>query len=69
MRSLISGLIGVPAVILLAAGLGIMVVTVVGWVQRQGSGQIRWAHFFLGVGFCGSGVVLLILDMQVFGVG
>jgi hypothetical protein len=69
MRELLSSLIGVPAAILLAAGLGIVGVTLVSRVRRApGRRPIRWAHLVLGVGLCGAGILLLELDVSVLGV-
>lgn len=68
-REVLSSLIGVPAAILLAAGLGIVGVTLVSRVRRSaGRPPIRWAHLALGVGFCGAGMLLLELQVSVFGV-
>lgn len=69
MRELLSSLIGVPAAILLAAGLGIVAVTLISRVRRgAGRPPIRWAHLALGVGLCGAGILLLELQLSVFGV-
>jgi len=68
-RELLSSLIGVPAAILLAAGLGIVAVTLLSRVRRAaGRPPIRWAHLVLGVGLCGAGVLLLQLDVSLVGV-
>jgi len=68
-RELLSSLIGVPAAILLAAGLGIVAVTLLSRVRRAaGRRPIRWAHLVLGVGLCGAGILLLQLDVSVVGV-
>jgi hypothetical protein len=69
MHELLSSLIGVPAVILLAAGLGIVAVTVLSRVRaRPGRQPIRWAHLVFGVGLTGAGALLLQLDVAVVGV-
>lgn len=69
MRDVLSSLIGVPAAILLAAGMGIVGVTLVSRLRRAaGRRPIRWAHLFLGVGFFGAGILLLQLDISVVGV-
>ncbi|HXA27246.1 MAG TPA: hypothetical protein VN193_00720 [Candidatus Angelobacter sp.] len=69
MHELLSSLIGVPAVILLAAGLGIVAVTVLSRVRvRPGRPPIRWAHLVFGVGLTGAGALLLQLDVAVVGV-
>lgn len=65
MRDLVSSLIGVPATILLAGGLGIVAVTLVSRL-RTGSGRapIRWAHLVFGVGLAAAGLLLLRLDVS-----
>lgn len=70
MRTLLGSLLGVPAAILLAAGLGIVAVTLVS--QLRGGGRrerpIRWAHLVLGLGITGAGVLLLYTDVALIGV-
>jgi len=69
MHDLLSSLLGVPAVILLAAGLGIVVVTLVSRLRAQpGKRPIRWAHLVFGVGLTGAGTLLLQLDVALIGV-
>jgi hypothetical protein len=69
MHELLSSLIGVPAVILLAAGLGIVMVTIISRVRaRPGRHPIRWAHLVFGVGLTGAGTLLLQLDIALIGV-
>lgn len=69
MHDLLGSLLGVPAAILVAGGLGIIAVTLVSRVRRGvGRGPIRWAHLVLGVGLTGAGVLLLQLDIAVVGV-
>ena len=69
-RSLLSSLIGVPAAILLAAGLGIVVVTLISRLRGGGrrAQPIRWAHLVLGLGITGAGVLLLYTDVALIGV-
>jgi hypothetical protein len=69
-RSLLSSLIGVPAAILLAAGLGIVVVTLISRLRGGGrrARPIRWAHLVLGLGIAGAGVLLLYTDVALIGV-
>ena len=70
MHELLSSLIGVPAAILLAAGMGIVGVTLLSRVRRAaGRTPIRWAHLVLGLGLCGAGILLLQLDISVVGLG
>ena len=69
MHDLLSSLIGVPAVILLSGGLGIVVVTLLSRLRRRpGKAPIRWAHLVFGVGLTGAGTLLLQLDIAVVGV-
>ncbi|HZS13050.1 MAG TPA: hypothetical protein VFC09_00495 [Candidatus Dormibacteraeota bacterium] len=69
MHDLLSSLIGVPAVILLAGGLGIVAVTLLSRVRRrQDREPIRWAHLVFGVGLTGAGTLLLQLDVALIGV-
>jgi len=69
MHDLLSSLIGVPAVILLAGGLGIVFVTLLSRLRRRpGQAPIRWAHLVFGVGLTGAGTLLLQLDLAVVGV-
>ena len=56
------------AAILIAAGMGIVGVTLLSRLRRAaGRRPIRWAHLALGVGFFGAGVLLLQLDVSVVG--
>lgn len=66
MRDILSSLIGIPGTILVAAGLGLVGVTVVSRVL-PGRTSIRWAHLMLGVGFLGCGVALVGLDVSILG--
>lgn len=69
MHDLLSSLIGVPAVILLAGGLGIVGVTLLSRLRLRPDRQpIRWAHLVFGVGLTGAGTLLLQLDIAVVGV-
>jgi hypothetical protein len=68
MHELLSSLLGVPAVILLAAGLGIVAVTLLSRLRARPDRQpIRWAHLVFGVGLTGAGTLLLQLDIAVVG--
>lgn len=59
-RDLLASLIGVPAALLVAAGLGIIGVTIVSRLRSlRGGRPIRWAHLLLGVALGGFGVLLL----------
>ena len=69
MHDLLSSLIGVPAVILLSGGLGIVAVTLLSRLRASpGRKPIRWAHLVFGVGLTGAGTLLLQLDIAVIGV-
>ncbi|HEV7677307.1 MAG TPA: hypothetical protein VGQ42_01920 [Candidatus Dormibacteraeota bacterium] len=69
MHELLSSLLGVPAVILLAAGMGIVAVTLVSRVRARADRRpIRWAHLVFGVGLTGAGTLLLQLDISLVGV-
>jgi len=69
MHDLLSSLIGVPAVILLSGGLGIVAVTLLSRLRvSPGRKPIRWAHLVFGVGLTGAGTLLLQLDIAVIGV-
>lgn len=70
MRGVISSLLGVPAVMLIAGGLGIVVVTVVSRIRartRPDRRPIRWAHLVLGVGLTAAGLLLLEAGIAVGG--
>lgn len=68
MHDLLSSLIGVPAVLLLSGGLGIVFVTLLSRMRRSpGKPPIRWAHLVFGVGLTGAGTLLLQLDIAVVG--
>lgn len=69
MSDLLGSLLGVPAVILLSGGLGIIAVTLISRLRRRAGRQpIRWAHLVFGVGLTGAGVLLLQLDVALVGV-
>ena len=69
MHDLLSSLLGVPAVILLSGGLGIVAVTLLSRVRtRPGRAPIRWAPLVFGVGLTGAGTLLLQLDIVLLGV-
>ena len=68
MRDLVSSLLGVPATILIAAGLGLAGVTVVSRVRRRRDPPIRWVHLALGVSLLLVGGLVLALDVALVGV-
>ncbi|HYA01077.1 MAG TPA: hypothetical protein VEK76_12135 [Candidatus Binatia bacterium] len=65
MRDLISAFLGVPATILLAAGLGLAGVTLVSRVRGRRQPPLRWRHLLLGIGALAAGVALMALDLAV----
>jgi hypothetical protein len=67
-RDLLSGLIGVPATILIAAGLGLAGVTIVSRARRRRDPPIRWVHLALGMALFVAGGLVLLLDVAVVGV-
>ena len=70
MQSVLAALIGVPATMLVAGGLGLVGVTL--WsrlVTRRGREPIRWAHLVLGVVMFGAGALLIEMEILLFGAG
>jgi hypothetical protein len=70
MQSVLGALIGVPATMLVAGGLGLVGVTL--WsrlVTRRGREPIRWAHLALGAVMFGAGALLIELEILLFGAG
>jgi hypothetical protein len=67
-RDLVSSLLGVPATILIAAGLGLAGVTVVSRLRRRREPPIRWVHLALGVAIFAAGGLVMVLDVAVVGV-
>ena len=68
MRDLLSSLLGVPATILIAAGLGLAGVTLVSRVRRRREPPIRWVHLALGVAILVAGGLVMVVDVAVVGV-
>lgn len=69
-RGVLGALIGVPATILVAGGLGLIGVTLFSrLVSRSGREPIRWAHLALGVFLLVVGAGLLDLEVVLFGAG
>jgi hypothetical protein len=69
-QSALGALIGVPATMLVAGGLGVVGVTL--WsrlVSRRGREPIRWAHLGLGVVMFAAGALLVELEILLFGAG
>jgi hypothetical protein len=67
-RDLLSSLLGVPATILIAAGLGLAGVTVVSRARRRREPPIRWVHLALGVAIFAAGGLVMLVDVAVVGV-
>jgi hypothetical protein len=67
-RELLGGLLGVPATILIAAGLGLAGVTVVSRARRHRDPPIRWRHLALGLALFIAGGLVTFLDVAVVGV-
>lgn len=68
MRELLSSLIGVPATILIAAGLGLAGVTLTSRARRRRNPPIRWIHLVLGMALFAAGGLLMLLDVAAVGV-
>ncbi|MGA8014592.1 MAG: hypothetical protein WCB85_01590 [Candidatus Dormiibacterota bacterium] len=65
MRDLLSALLGVPATVLVAAGIGLVGVTLVSRARRRRQPPIRWRHLGAGVGVLAVGVALMALDLMI----
>ncbi|HEY8755783.1 MAG TPA: hypothetical protein VIN65_05455 [Candidatus Dormibacteraeota bacterium] len=68
MREVLGGLLGVPATILVAAGLGLAGLTVVSRARRRREPPIRWRHLVLGLALFVAGGLVMWLDVAVVGV-
>jgi hypothetical protein len=67
-RDVLGGLLGVPATILIAAGLGLAGLTVVSRARRRRDPPIRWRHLALGLALFIAGGLVMLLDVAVVGV-
>lgn len=67
MRDLLSSLVGVPATILIAAGLGLAGVTVVSRIRRRRDPPIRWMHMLLGLALLVVGALLMTVEVSLVG--
>lgn len=67
MQELLSGLLGVPATILIAAGLGLAGVTIVSRARRRRDPPIRWVHLALGIVLFVAGGLVMLLEVAVVG--
>ncbi len=70
MRDVLGALIGVPATVLVAGGLGLIGVTLFSrLVTRRGREPIRWAHLGLGLVMLVAGSLLVLLEIVLVGAG
>lgn len=68
MKSVLGALIGVPATMLVAGGLGLIGVTIFSRIaRREGRAPIRWAHLGLGVVMLVAGALLVDLEILLVG--
>jgi hypothetical protein len=68
MQGVLGALLGVPATILVAGGLGLIGVTIYSrLVRRKGKEPIRWAHLALGTFLFAMGVGLLWIELVAVG--
>jgi hypothetical protein len=67
-RDLLGGLVGVPATILIAAGLGLAGLTIISRARRRREPPIRWAHLVLGLLLFVAGGLVMLFDVAVVGV-
>jgi drug/metabolite transporter (DMT)-like permease len=67
-RDVLGGLLGVPATILIAAGLGLAGVTVISRARRRREPPIRWVHLALGLVLLVAGLLVMFFDVAVVGV-
>ena len=68
MQGVLGALIGVPATIMVAGGLGLIGVTIYSrLVRRKGKEPIQWAHLGLGAVLFAAGVGLVWLEVVTVG--
>jgi hypothetical protein len=68
-RDVLGALLGVPATILVAGGLGLVGVTIYSRIFQTRREPIRWAHLGLGFVLFALGVLLVGLEILLFGAG
>jgi hypothetical protein len=68
-RDVLGALLGVPATILVAGGLGLVGVTIYSRIFQSRREPIRWAHLGLGFVLFAVGVLLVGLEILLFGAG
>jgi hypothetical protein len=66
MREVLGAVIGVPATVLIAGGLGIIGVTLYSRVRRRRE-PIRWVHLGIGVVLFAAGAGLMSVEVLVVG--
>jgi hypothetical protein len=71
MNGVLGAVIGVPATMLVAGGLGIVGLTIYTRVigTRRGKRPVHWGHVALGMVMFGVGVLLLWLEVVTVGAG
>lgn len=69
MNGVLGALIGVPATILVAGGLGLIGVTLYSRLFQTRREPIRWAHLALGAVMLVAGALLIELEIVLFGAG
>lgn len=69
MRGVLGALIGVPATMLVAGGLGLVGVTLFSRLLNMRREPIRWSHLGLGVVMLVFGALLVELEIVLFGAG
>ena len=67
MHDVLSSLLGVPATVLIAAGLGLAGVTVMSRARRRRQPPMRWRHLALGVVILTCGALLMTVDVAAVG--
>ena len=65
MRDLLAGIIGVPAAMLVAGGLGIVGLTVVSRVRGRREPPLRWAHMVFGMAMAAAGLLVVQLALWI----
>lgn len=67
MHDVLSSLLGVPATVLIAAGLGLAGVTIVSRGRRRRAPPMRWRHLALGIAILACGALLMTVDVAAVG--
>ncbi|MBV9100839.1 MAG: hypothetical protein JOZ46_08295 [Candidatus Dormibacteraeota bacterium] len=69
MRGVLGALIGVPATMLVAGGIGLVGVTIFSRLFHTRAEPIRWGHLGLGVVMLVAGALLVELEIVLVGAG